>query len=497
MIMKTRLTPYFITLLFVTICIQLYSCQTDDRDQLEAQSSHHRNHATVKTISGKDIPEILQVIKKESNKDLKFSLTPSQGLSRSTESTISGTLNTDKIRQVTDHEGKSNYTFSLTKEGEITEFSVVNYVLKESGSGYYSYFLEFMPDENWLRTTPNPNDLLVFTGTLIVYDRYGVYVGENEFINGVRTAQLVRTACPDDDDDNTTGGGGNEGPNTSDNPSNDDGSDSSDSSEGTHGHNIEVDITCGCAPGHDGGNSNDSCSCTVTDIIININFADQNDDPIAKTPLRNPCPPIVDTCNSQNDCEYGFDLNCDCLPNPSDEENSSDGIILSLDIIMDLNALLGTNDSYIYPADVNPDDAHYFDTVDQFSEFLQNPELDLSQPLIDTDEGNRITTFRVDYGLTNLDLFVNQILNNPIENQEYEFIEVTSELSGITIGSSWEQTAVEHVIVGNEAIITVFGSLNFNLFIESIGTIYTDVKIFELHIDINTGEPISIFDIED
>ncbi|WP_299763214.1 hypothetical protein [uncultured Dokdonia sp.] len=160
-----------------------------------------------------------------------------------------------------------------------------------------------------------------------------------------------------------------------------------------------------------------------------------------------------------------------------------------------LNNLLGNGDSYTFDESIDSNNSIHFNTIDEFTDFLNTFETDLTIPTIDQGN-NRITTFRVDWGLTNLDLFVNQILNNPTENQDYNLVEVTSELSGITLGLSWEQASIEHSVVGNEAIITVFGSRNFNLFIESIGAIYTDTIIIELHIDINTGNPISIFQIE-
>lgn len=497
MIMKTQLTSHFTTLLFVAICLQLFSCQTDNEDSLESQNTSTGNQITSKLVSADQIPQIIQFINTQSSKDLSFTLKPSINSNRLNENLIIGTLDTEEIRQVTNSADKSNYTFTMDKENSTSEFSIINYVLKETQSGYYSYFLEFIPDTNWLKTSPNVNDLTLFTGVIKVYNRYGMYVGENVFTGGVKTSQNLRTNCPNDNDDTTTGGDGTPGNNdSSDSDSN---SDSSDSSDGTNGTNIDIEITCGCAPGHDGGNENDSCNCTDTDIIITINFADQNDETVIKTPLRNPCPPTDENCNSQNDCEFGFDASCNCLENP-DNENSSDGIVIDLSIIAALQAQADPNDSYIFDPNLNPNEALHFNNVDEFTEFRKGWEFISDQPIIETQEGNHITAVRLRRNalLTmNFDLFVNQILNDPINNQEYEFIEVTSEISGTTFAHSWEQVAIEHVIIGNEIIVTVYGNLNFNLFLESIGTIYTDVIILELHINIDTGEPISAFIIEE
>ncbi|MFC4636595.1 AHH domain-containing protein [Dokdonia ponticola] len=332
---------YFFKIILVCFCIHLYSCQTDDVDhQLESQSNNDRNHSIIKTISGKDIPEILQVIQEESNKELTFSFSPSQGGHRSIEDTITGTLNTDKIRQVTDEFGTSNYTFSLTKEGHVNELSIVNYVLKETADGYYSYFLEFIPETNWLNSTSNPNDLSIFTGMIRVYDRYGIYVGENTMINGVKVSQSQRDPCVDEGESNNTGGGGNDTGNgdNSGEGQNGDSSDGNSNSDGNAGEDIDIEITCGCPQDHPGGNDAPECTCTLPDTItIYIKFTDENGLEKDKNSLRNPClPEVNDTCSSQNDCEFGFDLNCNCLPNPDNSENTDDGIIIDL-----VDALLG------------------------------------------------------------------------------------------------------------------------------------------------------------
>ncbi len=333
MIPKRTLRRTRILLILMTM-ILFIACQQDDDIGFTYEDVSSTNHVVIKNVSGLDIPDIIQRVQNESNKDLAFSLTNFQDGNRSEGSTISGTLDTEIIRQVTNEEGKSNYTFSVTKEEAVADFSIINYVLKEAGNTYYSYFLEFVPDEYWMRTVPNPNDLSLFSGTIRVYDRYGLYVGENIFVNGTKNAQSIRTAsCPDDNDNTTTGGDG-----TTNNDSSDgsDGTSNSDGSDGTGGDNIDIEITCGCSPYHEGGNENPDCECTDPDtIIINVRFTENNEEEIKKTALRNPCPPVEDDCNSQNDCEFGFDANCNCLPNPADEENDSDGVIIDFTNLFD------------------------------------------------------------------------------------------------------------------------------------------------------------------
>ncbi len=59
--------------------------------------------------------------------------------------------------------------------------------------------------------------------------------------------------------------------------------------------------------------------------------------------LRQPCPP--EECELQNDCEFGFDQDCNCLPDPNDptNENNETGINIDLSLIFALNQYLEPN----------------------------------------------------------------------------------------------------------------------------------------------------------
>ncbi|WP_299674947.1 hypothetical protein [uncultured Dokdonia sp.] len=472
--MKIHFKPYIVLLILLTL---FFSCHTESDELLDTQTILERQ--TSKTVTADQIPDIISFVETQSNKNLSFTLNNSvNGQNRSEENLIIGSLNTERIQQITNSENRTNYTFTMEKESPSQEASIINYVVKENGDSYYSYFLEFVPDANWLHQTTNPNDLSQYTGEIKVYDRNGSYVTNDTFVDGQSIAQTGRQSCDPVNGDNETSDGN--GGSTGGNPSSGDG-----------GFGGNGDVT-------DNGNGGQDIEC----VIITIEDCNCSDGPGTvvivsacngqKSAVRNPC---TDDCNAQNDCEFGFDANCNCLENPDNAENAE--VLIDVETFFALESLLGGNDSFQYPADVDPDNAIHFDSVEEFAEFLQGAEFDLTLPVTEQQNGNRITTFRVDYGLTNVDLFVNQILNDPSINQEYELIEVSSEVTGITLGFTWDQTAIEYIIEGNEAIITVFGNLKYNLFLESVGTIYTDVKIFELHIDINTGQPISIFDIED
>ncbi|MFC4634787.1 hypothetical protein ACFO3O_12770 [Dokdonia ponticola] len=326
MIKNTRLTLYYKFLFLFILCLQLYSCQRDDGVRLDTQISE-KHQATTQTVKANQIPHIIDFIETQSDKNLSFALkTYSDEQNRSTENLVIGSLNTDRIQQITNSEDKSNYTFTMEKEVPTEEVSVINYIVKENGDSYYSYFLEFIPETSWLQNTTDINNLSQYTGEIKVYDRNGLYIGSNIFVNGLSVSQTSRTACepvgddPQDQESDTGGNGGADGtPPTGDDPpgGNDDPTDT-----GNGGQDIDcviITITpCSCSggPGE----------------VITVSACDGQ----KNNAVRNPCD---DECNAQNDCEFGFDANCNCLENPDNPDNENEIIIFDLEFISDCRLL--------------------------------------------------------------------------------------------------------------------------------------------------------------
>ncbi|NQY28325.1 MAG: hypothetical protein HRT69_02530 [Flavobacteriaceae bacterium] len=76
--------------------------------------------------------------------------------------------------------------------------------------------------------------------------------------------------------------------------------------------------------------------------------------------------------------------------------------------------------------------------------------------------------------------------------QDYILNDVNTALTGITLATSWSQTTYDYTIFGDTVIIDLYGTLSYNIFSQSIGTIYSESLHYQVIIDINTGQAISI-----
>ena len=47
-----------------------------------------------------------------------------------------------------------------------------------------------------------------------------------------------------------------------------------------------------------------------------------------------------------------------------------------------------------------------------------------------------------------------------------------------------------------ETTITLHGTMNYHLVIDGLGTVYTDAKTYEMKVNLDTGEPISIMEVD-
>lgn len=325
--MKTETKLRNLLKLFLLLLLGVIaSC--DDDNELNNTLQNESQNLTSKTISGKDVPNIISFVKNQSNEELEFSLGLKNSANRSHENLTIGSIQTDEIKQITNDANRSNYTFKVDKQNSTDELSFINYTVKESPDGFYSYFLEYVPDVNWLKTTTNPNDLSNFTGEIRAYDRNGYYVGKNTFSNGTRVEQTYRNPCDDGSSGSGSGGGGGGSGSGSGTGSSGSGSGSGTggtgggsgtSGGGTGGHDIEcivIDISY-----------NDDCTCQIAVVYTCEEYFENQKS--ANNPFRNPC---TDDCNSQNDCEFGFDANCGCLPDPNDDtdDNPNDGINIDI-----------------------------------------------------------------------------------------------------------------------------------------------------------------------
>lgn len=330
-------------LLILGVCLSLifYQCQQDDLQTIEEQNNLETTtigQKTNKLISGKDIPEILDFVKQQTNDRLQVKLSNLTDNTRQADLPI-GNLSTDIVKQVTNQYGRSNYTFAMVKDVDTGELSYINYVVKDTRYGMYSYFVEYIPEiliQHQSDPLPEANG---YSGEIRIYNQYGVYIGSNTFENGNKTSDHYKHSCDNDTDGGSGGGGGNTGDGTGPSgPSSGDGS-------GSGGGGVDITLVCGevylqqidCPP---------NCECTacyieVQDCDIIVRTSDDYYNKTGKRdPLRHPCPPID---NSDQNCRCPDDVPDGQTDVDPSDENPSGGVLLDLLEIVALNQFLEPN----------------------------------------------------------------------------------------------------------------------------------------------------------
>lgn len=329
-----KLATLLVLLLFV-------NCQKEQLTLDELELNNENKSSIVKTVSARDIPEVMNFIASKSS-DYKFLLddsTTEEGMNRSHEDNLVMTeLITDQITQVTNSYQKSNYTFNLIKQSGTNGNYFLNLVVKEYKDTFYLYIVKYVPDAFWLNTHSMANDLGDFTGHMYYYSDQGIYVANVTMQNGSSTASSYNP-CPDDtddgienpDDDGTGGGGGGQdctltitwyectGPNAS-------------IPHPPAGTGTPLD--CG-APGGSGS------GVTITEFCTgNNNYSANNINDL----LRNPCGGTGGAtgggtyCQPDPDCVFPMQLNenCDCVE-PQEIENNDVVVLIDKDALTIVN----------------------------------------------------------------------------------------------------------------------------------------------------------------
>lgn len=422
--MKQKLKrKIYLRLLLLGVPLLFYQCQRDDLQTVDEQANAQTNQQSINTstvVSGKDIPNIIDFVKRQTNERLQVRLKDLPNSTRQADLII-GNLSTDLVKQVTNQYGRSNYTFTMSKDVDTGELSYINYIVKDTRYGVYGYFIEYAPDFDWTNGNFATANMRLYTGDIRVYNQYGIYVGANTFTNGLRVNADYRGSCGTNTDGTSNTGGGSTGngsgtPGPSGNP----GIGSTGGDAGGPVIGIIVDITvCGCEPHHEGGSEGDGCSCTKPDTTSTELIVKIADDYYNKTgkrdPLRHPCPP-----------EDTSDQNCRC-PNPDDvpdgqddvdpeDENDSTGVLLTLDDILRLN-------TYLEPNLTLPETQLIAELgiYDELFNYLQN-NVDPNNPITFEEALNRIRPCNLYNNLENNQDFKDkmQMLKTGAQNDNFE-----------------------------------------------------------------------------
>ena len=388
---KKVITSLFVGLLVGAMLI-ISSCQQDDNvnDNLQ-EAINTTSHSSISTVNAMDIPEVMEYLRSQLDDGLTVTMEVLSGnidgQNRSQEpDLVIGEVQLQEIKKATNSYGRSNYAFNLStvESSQSNSHSIFNYVVKETQLGIYGLIIEYRLDKNWLG---NPDiDYRTYTGDVIVYNETGSYIGKNVKEDGITISDHFRGADPCPPNDNTSGGGSTSGDGSGAGPGT--GSTTSGTggdAGGTGGSQIDIEIICGCSPDHPGGSESDDCNCTEPDtIIVTIHKAATQE----SKPFTNRCPDPVESCAGENDCEYGYDEFCGCLPPPEEEEEvENDEVPINIDISG--IALISNLNDYLEP-DLNDEQIDWIFENDENRTFAEyaleilraNPE---ANPLLGAD----------------------------------------------------------------------------------------------------------------
>lgn len=178
-------------------------------------------------------------------------------------------------------------------------------------------------------------------------------------------------------------------------------------------------------------------------------------------------------------------------PMPPDDTNCSS-------IACRMNNTLNSGDSFVFNSKIDSNNSLNFSSVQDFEVHKNNFSFEQNISIEDNQNGTHTTKFRVKYnGITTLNITINQDLKDTSISQNYKVNSLNTIYSGVTIGTSWAQSSYDYKIFNGTAIIDLYGSINYNLFIEGIGTVYTDAKHYQMIVNIQNGQQISITEIND
>lgn len=310
------------------ITATLFSCKKDIIQQ-ELIPENHSSHSSSKLtyVTPGDIPEVMEFIFEESGNDNEFEL-QDKSINKSFGPLEPVTIDTSIIVESTNDYDRSNYSFKA--ESLTDNQSIIQYIVKETMTGFYSYFLRFRPSEDYL-LNHNTLDMDYYDGEIVIYKSNGDFVAMNIYSNGTATSREVTDPCDSDGGDSGDNGGTGDTGDHGDTGDTGD-SDSSDSSDSdtNGGYLIEIARMCGCPPAHEGGRANPHCSCDLADIIlyVTINKSFEGPDPIQTKCADDEC--VVD-------CEFGIGPDCSCLGDPNDDANQNSDIGIIPDLMLFLN----------------------------------------------------------------------------------------------------------------------------------------------------------------
>lgn len=169
-----------------------------------------------------------------------------------------------------------------------------------------------------------------------------------------------------------------------------------------------------------------------------------------------------------------------------------------LEIIAQLNEVLGSGDIFEFNQNFNATNALVFVSVHDFIVYKRNHQFYINYDVSESSMGIHSTKYRDVYNRINsIDIGVKQKLESEDHDQLYGIQDIETNMSGDLLGRGWEHLYYYYEIFNGNAVINLYGINIYFILIDSVGIEYHDYKHYKIIIDIHTGYPLSILEVDE
>ncbi|WP_299888934.1 hypothetical protein [uncultured Lacinutrix sp.] len=197
--MKLKFKKYLqFAMLFLTVAL-FTNCEKEEDVFIEKQ---HEEIALQSTLYAKDVPHIIDYLKKETNGSFRVKVenkkitksTETQAYSK-VEQTPLGYINTNQVLRLRNDVTNTNkYTFEVIDNDLETFINLI--IIEEPQNEIKSYFIKYIPNETWHNT--KDRDLKNFSGSVEIYSYSGNLINTYTLNNGLVSAVSSRgNPCAD------------------------------------------------------------------------------------------------------------------------------------------------------------------------------------------------------------------------------------------------------------------------------------------------------------
>ena len=156
-----------------------------------------------------------------------------------------------------------------------------------------------------------------------------------------------------------------------------------------------------------------------------------------------------------------------------------------------INLAMENNSSFSFDSSLNSTNSLNFNSVDEFKDYLNAQQGVGSSPVItyeDLQTGEKIANATIEIlGPFDMNITIKQMLN------PFEVKSVKSNFVGVTFAQGWDQTDYSVNIRNEIATIDIYGTHSVFVFIQGIGTVYSQNESYRVKVNTVSGSIIAAF----